>query len=275
MRHFLPEQCGRVPTIEEVYGPLTEYIRGWLWEMGRHRLLSVIFEKKVFWPAVPLKRLTPALLSSMLKNNDYRSSFNSANEAIATPLGSLPDLVRSGEGSSDASFDRLARLRAVVSPNPRSPEFLLECEDDILESILQTSISLNRITLIVFWLIAAFRCGFRKDLIAVISARLNRVWRFCVELQNDDATDLYDEDEVDMEKSDRKLEMLWVGVLQGVNEARVSRRDGVSRWMSSCLGREGCHESSLRQERTLILSTFLGGHVNVELANAIKRVALD
>ena len=263
MRHFFPEQCGRVPTIEEVYGPLTDYIRGWLWE----------FSQTIYRPAGPLQCLTCVVRSLMLKNNDYRFSCSLADEAIVNPLGSLRDLIRSGEGSNDASFDRLARLRAVVSPNPRSSEFLLGCEDDILESILQTSISLNRIPLMMLWLIAAFRCGFRKDLLAVISARLDRVWKFCVELQNCDAIDAYEENEVEMEKSDRKLEMLWADVLQGVHQARMSRCDGVSRWISSCLGREGCHESTQRRERTLILSNFLGGHVNVELASAIKRVA--
>lgn len=86
-----------------------------------------------------------------------------AGDAAARPLGSLRDLIRPGEGPTDRSFDRLARLRAVVSPSLRSVEFVLECGDDILASSPQTSISSNRIPSVVFWLIAAFRYGSRKS----------------------------------------------------------------------------------------------------------------
>lgn len=275
MRHFLAEQCGRVPTIESVYSPLTEYIRAWLWEMGWHRPLSVTFGTPTYWSAGFLQRLVGTLRSSIWARGYYCSSFDMAGGDVGVPLQSLRNLVRLGDGSSDPSFDRLARLRAVVSPSPRPLEFLLGCEDDILESILQTSISLNRVPLAVFWLIAAFRCGFRRDLLAVISTRLDRVWEFCVELQSDDATEMSELDESDMYKSGSSLHLLWTGVFQGIREARMLFRESSSRWMSSCFGCREYHESSLRQERTRILSNFLDGHVNVELADSIKGAALD
>lgn len=274
MRHFLPEQCGRVPTIESVFIPLTEYIRGWLWEMNRHRPLSDTFHPPTYWSAGSLQRLARTLRNSIRAKDNYCSSDHVDGGAVGVPLQSLRNLVRVGEGSSDLSFDRLARLRAVVSPSPRPLEFLLGCEDDILESILQTSISLNRIPLVVFWLIAAFRCGFRRDLIAVISTRLDRVWEFCVALKNDDATEMSELDELDMYKSGSSLHLLWTGVFQGIREARMLFREGNSRWVSSCFGCRGYLESSLRRERTLILSNLLNGHVNAELADSIKDTAL-
>ena len=274
MRYFLPEKCGRVPTIESVYGPLKQYIHGWLWEMDRHRLLSERFSKLEHWSTEFLQRLPCTLRNFMWKKDNCRPTLGKVSDPDTGPLGSLRDLIRSGEGSSDRSFDRLARLRAVVSPRPRSLEFLLECEDDILESILQTSISLNRIPLVVFWLIAAFRCGFKKDLIAVVSTRLDKVWETCVDLQIDNATDIYELDGVHMAKSGHKLEVLWVGVFRGIAEARTSYRRGSSCSLTSCFGCGRDQELSPRQARALMLSTFLDGHVNIEVANHIKDVAL-
>ena len=275
MRHFLAEQRGRVPTIESVYIPLREYIRAWLWEMGKHCPLSDTFSTPTHRSAGHLQRLACTLRSSIWTKCNYRSSSHMAGGAVGVPLQSLRSLIRLGEGSSDPSFDRLAQLRAVVSPSPRPIEFLLGCEDDILESILQTSISLNRLPLVVFWLIAAFRCGFRKDLLSVISTRLDRVWELCVELQNDDATEICEVDELDMYKSGYSLHLLWTEVFQGIREARMLFRESGPRWMSSCFGCGEYHESLLRQERTLSLSKFLDGHVDAELANSIKCAALD
>lgn len=94
MRYFLPEQCGRVPTIESVYGPLTEYIRGWLWEMARHRLLSERLSALEYSSAEPLQRLAPALQSLMWEKDNYRPPFGTAGDAAARPLGSLRGLIR-------------------------------------------------------------------------------------------------------------------------------------------------------------------------------------
>ncbi|KAM0703991.1 hypothetical protein Q7P35_002290 [Cladosporium inversicolor] len=274
MRYFLPEQCGHVPTIESVYSPLEQYIHGWLWEVDMHCLLSERFSTLRYSPTEPLQRLARALQSFMWKKDNCRPPLGKASDLDAGPLGSLRDLIRLGEDSSDRSFDRLAELRAVVSPSPRSLEFLLECEDDILESILQTSILLNRIPLVVFWLIAAFRCGFKKELIAVVSTQLDGVWKTCVDLQIDAATDMYEVDGVYMDKSGHRLEVLWAGVFCGIIEARTSYHKGSSCSLASCFGCGGGQELSLREARTLILSTFLDGHVNTEIANHVKDAAL-
>jgi hypothetical protein len=160
--------------------------------------------------------------------------------SVTRPIRSLRDLNRSGEGSSDPSFNRLGQLRAVVSPNPRSLEFFLKCEDDILESILQTSISWNRISLVIFWLIAGFRCGFKEELLAMVSIRLDLAWKLCVRLQYDDVVSMTDIDAVEMEKCGHELETAWVEVLRGIRGAREPRREGRSCLTSIC---SGCGQS--------------------------------
>jgi hypothetical protein len=150
MKYFLPEECGRVPSIASVYAPLTEYIRGWLWEMGSRRALSGVLGVIPFKSKGPVQRLARVIRGLLCNKGRYPSCCNSLGGPMTRPLGSLQELIRVGEGSSDLSFDRLSRLRAVVSPTPRSFKFFLECEDDILESILQMSISSNRIALMIF-----------------------------------------------------------------------------------------------------------------------------
>ena len=232
MKFFLPEKCGRVPTIESVHPFLTDYIRSWLWKMSGRPCLSSLFRGSI--------------------------------SQLEQPLG---DLIRLGEGSRDRSFDRLARLRAVVSPNPRSDEFFLKCEDDLLESILQTSISRNRIVLIIFWLIAAFRCGFEEELLAVVCARLELVWQFCVTLQDSTlliSTEVEDLAGGQLEASNKELELLWMAVCEGLQRARESHR-----------GRDRSQRSPLYQARSLALFKFVDGFVDRKFSERVKRAAFD
>ena len=231
MKYFLPEKCGRVPTIVTVHPFLADYIRNWLWLMSSR----------------------PAL-SAMLDGH------------VPRPSRSLPDLIRMGEGSTDLSFDRLSRLRAVVSPGPRSDEFLSDCEDDILESILQTSISRNRAILVVFWLIAAFRCGFKEELLAVVLARLEEVWSFCVMLQSSSLAAPVDVNDVSVEElraSDHELELLWIGVCRSIYEAR-----------KSYIAHEEARESS-RSVTSLTLSKFVEGDFSREFSQRVRHAALN
>jgi hypothetical protein len=96
---------------------------------------------------------------------------------------------------------------------------------------------------------------------------LDRVWKTCVDLQIDVATDMYEVGGVYMDKSGHKLEVLWAGVFRGIVETGPCS-------LASCFGCEGGQELSPREVRSLILSTFLDGHVNIEAANHIKHVAL-
>jgi hypothetical protein len=230
MKYFLPEKCGRVPTIVTVHPFLTDYIRSWVWQMSSRPALSVLLDGHVIRPPHP-----------------------------------LPNLIRMGEGSSDPSFDRLGRLRAVVSPGPRSDEFLSDCEDDILESILQTSISRNRAILVVFWLIAAFRCGFQEELLAIVLTRLDAVWSFCVMLQSSSPVVAVDVNDVPVEElcaSDHELELLWMGVCQSIHEAR-----------KSYVAQEG-RESS-RRLTSLLLSNLVEGGFSREFSQRVRHAALN
>jgi hypothetical protein len=278
MKYFLPEDCGRVPSIASVYAPLTEYIRGWLWEMGSRHTLSGVLGVMPSKSTGPVQRLARVIRGLLWNKGRYPSFRNSLGGPMTRPLGSLQDLIRVGEGSSDLSFDRLSRLRAVVSPTPRSLEFFLECEDDILESILQTSISSNRITLMIFWIIAAFRCGFREELLGVVSTRLNSVWTFCVRLQSNNVIATTELDKAvcqQIQESDHELEVLWLEVFRGIREARALYREGSSESLSLCSGCGEDRELSPSQARSLVLSTFANGHVDREHSNRIKRAALD
>jgi hypothetical protein len=108
MRYLLPEQCGRVPTIESVYGPLKQYIHGWLWDMDRHRLLSERFSTLKCSSTELLQRLARALQRLMWKKDDCRPPLVKASDLDSGSLASLRDLIRSGEGSGDRFFARLA-----------------------------------------------------------------------------------------------------------------------------------------------------------------------
>ena len=100
------------------------------------------------------------------------------------------------------------------------------------------------------------------------------MWKSCVDLQIDVASDMYGVDGVYMDKSGYKLEVLWAGVFRGIVEARASYRKGSPCSLTSCFGCEGSQDFSPREMRSLILSTFLHGHVGIEAANHIKHVAL-
>jgi hypothetical protein len=231
MRYFLPEECGRVPSIETVHPFLTGYIRSWLWQMSSRPSLS-------------------ALLSG----------------SVPRPPQSLRDLIRLGEGSNDSSFDRLGRLRAVICPCPRSDAFFSDCEDDLLESILQTSISKNRVVLVVFWLIAAFRCGFKEELLAVVFTRLELVWKLCIILQGSSLVATTDVNDVPVERMyarDDELEELWMKVCQSIHKARES------------YGADGEERGSCRQARSLTLSNFVEGGFSRDFSQRVKRAALD
>lgn len=87
--------------------------------MDRHRLLSERFRTLEYSSTESLQRLARALQSFIWKKDTCRPPLGKASDLDAGPLGALRGLVRSGEGSTDRSFDRLARLRAVVISNPR------------------------------------------------------------------------------------------------------------------------------------------------------------
>jgi hypothetical protein len=259
MKYFLPEECGRVPTIESVYTPLTKYIRSWLWEIGKPRPSSGVLNIPALGPAGLLQRLIH-LICGLLRVEYGDHSLSSVLDRSATrPRGSLPDL-----------------LRSVVSPSLRPREFFLQCEDDILESILQTSISMNRVALMIFWLIAASRCGYEKELLAVISARLNDVWKLCVELQGSDILAMTELDNVvgpQPHESHRKLEALWTQLFRGVLEARGLYRESSPRSISSHSGCAVVFELSSSQATSLALSNFTDGQVDRNFSQLVKRAA--
>jgi hypothetical protein len=276
MKYFLPEECGRVPTIESVYTPLTKYIRSWLWEIGKPRPSSGVLNIPALGPAGLLQRLIH-LICGLLRVEYGDHSLSSVLDRSATrPRGSLPDLIRFGEDSSNPSFNRFGQLRSVVSPSLRPREFFLQCEDDILESILQTSISMNRVALMIFWLIAASRCGYEKELLAVISARLNDVWKLCVELQGSDILAMTELDNVvgpQPHESHRKLEALWTQLFRGVLEARGLYRESSPRSISSHSGCAVVCELSSSQATSLALSKFTDGQVDRNFSQLVKRAA--
>lgn len=185
---------------------------------------------------------------------------------VTRPPHPLSNLIRIGERSSDLSFDRLGRLRAAVFLGPRSDEFLSDCEDDILKSILQTSIPRNRAILIVSWLIATFRCGSKEEPLAVVLTRLDAVWSSCFMLQNSSLAAAVDVNDVSVEElraSDHELELLWIGVCRSIYEAR-----------KACIAQEEGHESSPRVT-SLILSDIVEGGFSREFSRRVRRAALN
>jgi hypothetical protein len=126
----------------------------------------------------------------------------------------------------------------------------------------------------VFWLITAFRCGFKQKSLAVISTRLDKVWKFCVEIESKSVAGILEVDEVEMYKCGHKLELLWMDVLHGVREARAPYCEGGLCWMSLCFGCGENRELAPSQTGSLALSSFLDGHVNHGTADHIKSAAL-
>jgi hypothetical protein len=162
-----------------------------------------------------------------------------------------------------------------VSPNSRSLEFFLRCEDDILESILQTSVSCNRVPLVIFWLIAGFRCGFKEELLAIVSMRLDLVWKLCFRLQDENVISMTEIDVIEMEKCGHELEAAWMEVLRGIRGARAPYCEGSSCLTSMCSRCGQSRELSPSQARSLALSTFVDGHVDRESSDRIKIAALE
>jgi hypothetical protein len=278
MKYFLPEECGRVPTIESVYTPLTKYVRSWLWEIDERGPSSGVLDIPALGPAGPLQRLIHMICGLLRVDGRNHSLSNVLDRSATRPQGPLPDLVRFGEDSSDPSSNRFGKLRAVVSPSLRSKDYFLQCEDDILESILQTSISMNRVALMIFWLIAAFRCGYEEKLLAVISTRLDDVWKVCVDIQGSDVLAMTELDNVagpQIHESHHKLEVLWTEVFRGMLEARALYRKSGRRQISSCSGCAVVCGLSSNQATSLALSKIANGQVDRNFSQLVKRAAFD